>query len=132
MFSYFNSRSFSNRAEQQAGLPMEPARPHSDTAVVRAASRREREYDDDEEEEEDEYGENEPVPDLEKDDMMARRTGLFQKPSAARSNQSISQFLPVPGSVKYNVAPVSAMKPFNSRPKLTERMATGRYFSVFE
>lgn len=130
MFSYFNSRSFSNRVEQQASIPMEPTQPHSDTTVVRAASYREREYDDDEEE--DEYGGNEPVPDLEKDDMMARRTGRFQKPSAARSNESISQFLPVPGSVKYNVAPVSAMKPFNSRPKLTERMAAGRYFSVFE
>lgn len=128
MCSCFNSRSFSNRVEHQASVPMEPTLPHSDTSVVRAASHRERENDD---EEEDEYGENEPVPDLEKDDMMARRTGLFQKPSAARSKQSISQFLPVPGSVKYSVAPVSAMKPFNSRPKLTERMATGRYFPVY-
>lgn len=129
MFSYFNSRSFSNRVEQQAGVPMEPTQPHADTAVVRTASHREREYDEDDEEG-DEYGENEPVPDLEKDDMMARRTGLFQRPSAARSNQSTSQFLPVPGSVKYSVAPVSAMKPFNSRPKVTEKMAAGRYFSV--
>ncbi|TNM85796.1 hypothetical protein fugu_008067 [Takifugu bimaculatus] len=67
-------------------------------------------------------GENDPVPDLEKDDMMARRTGLFQKNTAPRANQSIKQFLPVPGSVKYSIAPVSAMKPLNSRPKYTEKV----------
>ncbi|KAM9857013.1 LIM and calponin homology domains-containing protein 1-like [Aulostomus maculatus] len=72
----------------------------------------EREYDD-----EDGYDENEPLPDLEKDDMMARRTGSFQKTSAA-----FNQFLPVPGSVKYSISPVSAMKQLSSRPKLTEQM----------
>lgn len=109
--------------QQQPTVPMEPTQPHPDTTVIRAMSHREREYDDDE----DEYDENEPVPDLEKDDMMARRTGSFQKPSAARTNQSINQFLPVPGSIKYNIAPVSAMKPLNSRSKLTEKMANERY-----
>ncbi|XP_058496142.1 LIM and calponin homology domains-containing protein 1-like [Solea solea] len=83
-----------------------------------ATSHSKQEYDDDE----DEYDENEPVPDLEKDDMMARRTGLFQKPVAPRTNQSFSQFLPVPGSVKYNVSPVSAMKQLRSRPKHAEKM----------
>ncbi|XP_013876151.1 LIM and calponin homology domains-containing protein 1 isoform X2 [Austrofundulus limnaeus] len=58
-----------------------------------------------------EYGENEPVPDLEKDDMMARRTRSFQR-------ASFNQFLPVPGSVKYNICPVSAMMPLRSQPKL--------------
>lgn len=110
--------------QQQPTVPMEPTQPHPDTTVIRATSHREREYDDDDE---DEYDENEPVPDLEKDDMMARRTGSFQKPSAARTNQSINHFLPVPGSVKYNIAPVSAMKPLNSRPKLIEKMANERY-----
>lgn len=103
---------------------MEPTQPHPDTAVIIATAHREHEYD---EEEEDEYNENELVPDLEKDDMMARRTGTFQKPSVARANQSINQFLPVPGSVKYSIAPVSVMKPLNSRPKLTEKMADERY-----
>lgn len=65
-----------------------------------------------------EYGENEPVPDLEKDDMMARRTRSFQK-------ASFSQFLPVPGSVKYNVCPVSAMMQLRSQPKLSKN--TDRY-----
>lgn len=124
MFSYFNCGSFSHRVEQQQPrVPMETPQPHPDTTVIRATSHSEREYDDDE----DEYDENEPAPDLEKDDMMARRTGSFQKTSAARTNKSINQFLPVPGSVKYNIAPVSAMKPLHSRPKLTEKMASERY-----
>ncbi|XP_078022316.1 LIM and calponin homology domains-containing protein 1-like isoform X8 [Epinephelus lanceolatus] len=114
-----NVRSFSHRVEQQPPrVPMETPQPHPDTIVIRATSHSEREYDDD-----DEYDENEPLPDLEKDDMMARRTRSFQKQSAARTNQSLNQFLPVPGSVKYNIAPVSAMKPLHSRPKLTEKMA---------
>ncbi len=103
---------------------METPQPHTDSTVIRATSHREREYDDDDE---DEYDENEPVPDLEKDDMMARRTRSFQKPSAVRANQCVNQFLPVPGSVKYNIAPVSAMKPLHSRPKFTEKMASERY-----
>ncbi|XP_045903407.1 LIM and calponin homology domains-containing protein 1a isoform X2 [Micropterus dolomieu] len=116
-----NARSFSHRVEQQQlQVPMETPQPRPDSTVSRAMSHSEREYDDDE----DEYDENEPLPDLEKDDMMARRTGSFQKPSAARTNQPINQFLPVPGSVKYNIAPVSAMKPLHSRPKFTEKMAS--------
>ncbi|XP_056892854.1 LIM and calponin homology domains-containing protein 1-like isoform X5 [Takifugu flavidus] len=107
-----------SRAEhQQPKVPMETPQSDSDLAVVRGTSHREHEND-----EEDEYGENDPVPDLEKDDMMARRTGLFQKNTAPRANQSIKQFLPVPGSVKYSIAPVSAMKPLNSRPKYTEKV----------
>ncbi|XP_041641242.1 LIM and calponin homology domains-containing protein 1-like isoform X2 [Cheilinus undulatus] len=102
--------------QQQPRVPMETPKPQPDTTVIRATSLREREYDNDD----DEYDENEPVPDLEKDDMMARRTSLTQKPTTARTNQ----FLPVPGSVKYNVAPVSAMKPFpQNKPKLTEKTA---------
>ncbi|XP_034087248.1 LIM and calponin homology domains-containing protein 1-like isoform X4 [Gymnodraco acuticeps] len=100
--------------QQQPRVPMETP----DRTVIRATSHRE--YDD----EEDEYDENEPLPDLEKDDMMARRTGSFVKPSAVKTNQTKNQFLPVPGSVKYKVAPVSAMKPLHSRPKLTEKMAS--------
>lgn len=101
---------------------MEATQPRPDVSVIRATSHREREYDDDEYESD----ENESVPDLEKDDMMARRTGSFQKGSAARTNQPTSQFLPVPGSVKYSIAPVSAMKPL-SRAKLTEKMVNERY-----
>lgn len=124
MFSYFNYRSFSHRVEQQQPRdPMETPQPHPDSTVIRSTSHSEREYDD----EEDEYDENEPAPDLEKDDMMARRMGSSQKPSAAKTNQCFSQFLPVPGSVKYNISPVSAMKQLHSRPKLLEKMASERY-----
>lgn len=105
--------------QQRAKVATETPQPHPDLTVVRGTSHREHEYDD---EDEDEYGENEPVPDLEKDDMMARRTGLFHKTTASKANQSITQFLPVPGSVKYSVAPVSAMKQLSSRPKYTEKV----------
>lgn len=102
---------------------MEEPKPQPDMMAIRSTSHSEREHDEDE----DEYGENEHVPDLEKDDMMARRTGSFQKPVAARTNQSFNQFLPVPGSVRYNVCPVSAMKQLHRRPKLAENMASERY-----
>lgn len=107
--------------QQGAKVATETPQPHPDLTVVRGTSHREHEYDD-----EDEYGENEPVPDLEKDDMMARRTGLFHKTAASKANQSITQFLPVPGSVKYSVAPVSAMKQLSSRPKYTEKVDNER------
>lgn len=109
--------------QQQPSVRMETPQQQPDTTVIRSTSHSEREYDDDE----DEYDENEPAPDLEKDDMMARRTGSYQKPVAARTNQFFNQFLPVPGSVKYNVSPVSAMKQLHSRPKLTEKMTSERY-----
>lgn len=91
---------------------MEAPQQQVETTVIRSASQGERENGDNE----DECGENVPVPDPGKDDMMARRTGSFQKASTAKTNQ----FLPVPGSVKYNISPVSAMK-LHSRPKLTEK-----------
>uniref|UniRef100_A0A3B4G7A7 LIM and calponin homology domains-containing protein 1-like n=1 Tax=Pundamilia nyererei TaxID=303518 RepID=A0A3B4G7A7_9CICH len=99
------------RVEHQQ--PMEAPQQQVETTVIRSASQGEWEYGDNE----DECGENVPAPDPEKDDMMARRTGSFQKASTAKRNQ----FLPVPGSVKYNISPVSAMKQLHSRPKLTEK-----------
>lgn len=112
------SISFFHRVEQQQSRdPTETPQPHPNTTVIRSTSHSEREYDDD-----DEYDENDPLPDLEKDDMMARRTGSFQKQSAP-----VNQFLPVPGSVKCNIRPVSGMKQLHSRQKLIERMASERY-----
>ncbi|XP_075890764.1 uncharacterized protein LOC142893754 isoform X4 [Nelusetta ayraudi] len=94
---------------QQAGLPMEPSRPLPgplpDPPMVAG----------------DEESENEPVPDPEKDDMMARRTGSHN----SRANQGAKQFLPVPGTVRYAVSPVSAMKPLSSRQKVAEKAASG-------
>ncbi|XP_034045176.1 LIM and calponin homology domains-containing protein 1a isoform X2 [Thalassophryne amazonica] len=76
------------------------------------------------EQEDEEYNENGPVPDLEKDDMMARRTGSLQKPSSTGSaSQSFNQFLPVPGSVKYKVSPVSRMKQLRSRSNVSKKTA---------
>lgn len=52
---------------------------------------RAQEEDDDEEEEEEEK-----VPDLQKDDMMARRTGVFHKQNATAA--AANRFLPLPAS----------------------------------
>ncbi|KAF6738388.1 LIM and calponin homology domains-containing protein 1 [Oryzias melastigma] len=65
------------------------------------------------------------VPDLEKDDMMARKTRLFQKGSAFKTNQGFNQFLPVPGSAKYNASPVSAVKLPQSKLVLRESFGSG-------
>ncbi|XP_077380153.1 LIM and calponin homology domains-containing protein 1-like isoform X1 [Festucalex cinctus] len=51
-------------------------------------------------EEEEEEGEEERIPDIQKDDMMARRTGVFHKQST--SSASYNRFLPLPAS-KYKV-----------------------------
>ncbi|XP_055363139.1 LIM and calponin homology domains-containing protein 1 isoform X2 [Betta splendens] len=104
----------------------EAAQPHPDAAVIRSAPHSERERDEDD----GACGENEPVPDLEKDDMMARRTGAFQAPVVARANQSFNQFLPMPGSVKYNISPVSAMKQIHRSPKSTGNVASGSTVTV--
>ncbi|XP_048851555.1 LIM and calponin homology domains-containing protein 1a isoform X3 [Brienomyrus brachyistius] len=53
---------------------------------------------------EEECEEERPLPNLEKDDMHARRTGAFQKAAGPAFNS----FLPVPGSVRHKSAPVSA------------------------
>lgn len=85
---------------------MEPSRPLPDPPVVAG----------------DEEGEKESVPNPEKDDMMARRTGSHH----SRANQGANQFLPVPGTVRYAVSPVSAMKPLSSRQKVADTAASGR------
>uniref|UniRef100_UPI003AAFC666 uncharacterized protein n=1 Tax=Centroberyx gerrardi TaxID=166262 RepID=UPI003AAFC666 len=109
------------RAEQQQPrVPMETPQPRTDMMVIRATAH----SDDHDDDEDDEYDENGPVPDLEKDDMMARRTGSFQKPSAGGSSQCFKQFLPVPGSAKQKITPLSGMNQLHSRPKLTDKMAS--------
>ncbi|XP_061883099.1 LIM and calponin homology domains-containing protein 1a isoform X2 [Entelurus aequoreus] len=60
--------------------------------------------------------ENEPVPVLEKDDMMARRTGAFHK-----SNLAFRHFLPVPGALKYNA---TTHAPAVKQAKLAEKVAS--------
>lgn len=49
----------------------------------------------DEREDDEEDEEEERQPDVEKDDMLARRTGAFQKPA---SGTTFNRFLPQPGS----------------------------------
>ncbi|XP_043093249.1 LIM and calponin homology domains-containing protein 1a isoform X3 [Puntigrus tetrazona] len=63
-------------------------------------------YDDDDD---DECGDDDQLPDFEKDDMLSRRTGSYQKPSAA---QSFNAFLPKPGAVKHKITPVSGSQSY--------------------
>ncbi|KAM6940708.1 uncharacterized protein FYW49_018943 [Xenentodon cancila] len=113
------SKKLSIRAQHQhPRVPMETPQQEREPTVMKATSHTEGEY----YENDNDYDEDEPMPDLEKDDMMARRTGLFQKSSVVKANQSFSQFLPVPGSVKCNVTLTSAAKLPQSRPKLTEKL----------
>lgn len=64
------------------------------------------------EEEEDEEEEVERVPDLEKDDMMARRTGVFHKQSSTPAAHT--RFLPLPGS-KHHTPDASDHFPWNKK-----------------
>uniref|UniRef100_A0A9J8B8E3 LIM and calponin homology domains 1a n=1 Tax=Cyprinus carpio carpio TaxID=630221 RepID=A0A9J8B8E3_CYPCA len=61
-------------------------------------------YDDD-----DECGYDDQLPDFEKDDMLAQRTGSYQKPSAG---QAFNAFLPKPGAVKHKIPPVSGSQSY--------------------
>ncbi|XP_035993403.1 LIM and calponin homology domains-containing protein 1 isoform X3 [Fundulus heteroclitus] len=96
-----NSRVENQRPRVPEETPPRPLEP----AVIRATSQAEGELD----KEEDEHDKNDRVPDLEKDDMMARRTRLLQKASAVKRNQ-FNQFLPAPASVRSNISPASAVK----------------------
>ncbi|XP_064190931.1 uncharacterized protein LOC135254574 [Anguilla rostrata] len=55
----------------------------------------------------------EGLPDLEKDDMHARRTGRFQKAPVGNVTSTFNLFLPVPGSVKFKSTPTPASNPLS-------------------
>lgn len=59
----------------------------------------------------DECGDDGHLPDVEKDDMLTRRTGSYQKPSAG-AGQAFNAFLPKPGSVKHKTTPVSGSQSY--------------------
>lgn len=83
--------------------------------------RDEKEYEEEEEEEE-----KERQPDVKKDDMMARRTGQFQK----ASGKVYYQFLPLPGSKKETCPADSVQKESKSAsrdPLLDRNIKTKRF-----
>ncbi|XP_036372432.1 uncharacterized protein LOC118769441 isoform X3 [Megalops cyprinoides] len=113
----------SARADLHHQEPEETAAtsPHSGAdvpAVVRATALRQSscdDYDDD-----GDYNEEERLPDLEKDDMHARRTGAFQKKLGGAA-PNFNLFLPVPGSVKYKAPPISSQSSPSVRPVEQEK-----------
>ncbi|XP_026059705.1 LIM and calponin homology domains-containing protein 1a isoform X2 [Carassius auratus] len=62
-------------------------------------------YDDDD----DKCGHDDQLSYFEKDDMLAQRTGSYQKPSAG---QAFNAFLPKPGAVKHKISPVSGSQSY--------------------
>uniref|UniRef100_A0A8K9UB41 Calponin-homology (CH) domain-containing protein n=1 Tax=Oncorhynchus mykiss TaxID=8022 RepID=A0A8K9UB41_ONCMY len=89
-----------DRKIQQSRVSMDMPQQHPNVAmVVRPPVPSHCNYDDDDEEEEEC-----PVPDLEKDDMLARRTGAYQH-SAGRTGRSFNLFLPVPGAAQQKNTP---------------------------
>lgn len=70
--------------------------------------------------EEDEEEEEERIPDLQKDDMMARRTGVFHKQSTAPG--IYNRFLPLPASKRCTQGEVTTdAAPQSKREVLAER-----------
>ncbi|XP_053336153.1 LIM and calponin homology domains-containing protein 1a [Clarias gariepinus] len=78
----------------------------------------EKEYEEEEEEEE-----KERQPDLKKDDMMARRTGVFQNAGGKVRNR----FLPLPGSKKETRPAVSAQEESTGDPFMERNIKTKRF-----
>ncbi|XP_014890497.1 LIM and calponin homology domains-containing protein 1-like isoform X1 [Poecilia latipinna] len=68
------------------------------------------------------------IPDLDRDDMVARRSGTFQKAAIFRGNQGFNQFLPVPGSVRHNISSETAAKQSGNTSKLRADMDGGSSF----
>lgn len=67
-----------------------------------------------------EYNDGSPVPHLEKDDMRARRTGSYQKPSENQFNA----FLPKPGGVEGKKKPLSGQYLSNHKTSGQEKKDT--------
>nr|XP_021330953.1 LIM and calponin homology domains-containing protein 1 isoform X4 [Danio rerio] len=93
--------------DQVAKTPVAVVTQQSPDIVRSTASNTDRsascDYDDDDD---DEYVDDGQSPYVEKDDMLARRTGSYQKPNAG-AGQSFNAFLPKPGAVKHKITPVS-------------------------
>lgn len=68
---------------------------------------------------EEEEEEEERIPDLQKDDMMARRTGVFQKQTSAVVNPN--RFLPLPGSKRCTQGETTDAAPCSKKDVQAER-----------
>ncbi|XP_054912442.1 LIM and calponin homology domains-containing protein 1-like isoform X3 [Poeciliopsis prolifica] len=104
-------------ASQQPRIPEESPHNSLKPAVIRATTQTEGEPD--------ESDRDNNIPDLDRDDMVARRNGTFQKAAIFRGNQGFNQFLPVPGSVRRNISSETAVKQSCNRSKLSTGMNGG-------
>ncbi|XP_055780152.1 daf-12-interacting protein 1-like [Salvelinus fontinalis] len=91
-----------NRKLQPCRVSLDMPQQHPNVAmVVRPPAPSHCNYGDDDAEEDEEEC---PVPDLEKDDMLARRTGAYQR-STGGTGRSFNLFLPVPGAAQQKKTP---------------------------
>ncbi|XP_032418513.1 LIM and calponin homology domains-containing protein 1-like isoform X2 [Xiphophorus hellerii] len=104
-------------ASQQPRIPEETPHRSLKPAVIRAPIQTEGEPD--------ESDRDKNIPDLDRDDMVAQRSGTFQKAAAFRGNQGFNQFLPVPGSVRRNISSETVGKQSGNRSKLRADMDGG-------
>ncbi|XP_027873286.1 LIM and calponin homology domains-containing protein 1-like isoform X2 [Xiphophorus couchianus] len=104
-------------ASQKPRIPEETTHCSLKPAVIRAPTQTEGEPD--------ESDRDKNILDLDRDDMVAQRSGTFQKAVAFRGNQGFNQFLPVPGSVRRNISSETAGKQSGNRSKLRADMDGG-------
>ncbi|XP_023189234.1 LIM and calponin homology domains-containing protein 1-like isoform X1 [Xiphophorus maculatus] len=104
-------------ASQQPRIPEETPHCSLKPAVIRAPTQTEGEPDDSDR--------DKNILDLDRDDMVAQRSGTFQKVAAFRGNQGFNQFLPVPASVRRNISSETAGKQSGNRSKLRADMDGG-------
>ncbi|MCI4394995.1 hypothetical protein PGIGA_G00175350, partial [Pangasianodon gigas] len=108
------------RVEQVKPEPMVPSATRKEPEVLGSTSTHAEVHCDSYPDNDDEYNDGSSLPNLEKDDMLARRTGSYQKPSGNQFNA----FLPKPGGVKGKNKSVSGQYQSNLKTSGQERKDT--------
>ncbi|XP_053086800.1 LIM and calponin homology domains-containing protein 1a isoform X3 [Pangasianodon hypophthalmus] len=108
------------RVEQVKPEPVVPSAAQKEPEVLGSTSTHAEVHCDSYPDNDDEYNDGSPLPNLEKDDMLARRTGSYQKPSGNQFNA----FLPKPGGVKGKNKSVSGQYQSNLKTSGQEKKDT--------
>ncbi|KAB5518498.1 hypothetical protein PHYPO_G00166700 [Pangasianodon hypophthalmus] len=108
------------RVEQVKPEPVVPSAAQKEPEVLGSTSTHAEVHCDSYPDNDDEYNDGSPLPNLEKDDMLARRTGSYQKPSGNQFNA----FLPKPGGDKGKNKSVSGQYQSNLKTSGQEKKDT--------
>ncbi|XP_028831933.1 LIM and calponin homology domains-containing protein 1-like isoform X3 [Denticeps clupeoides] len=116
-----DQRTESQKQEPKVEMPVSlDGQKEPKPALTPTAASDDDEDDDYDGDEGDEYGNEDPLPDLEKDDMHARRSGVPPRTTGS-AGHSFKMFLPVPGSVKYKATPSSGLCQTYPKPREQEK-----------